>query len=63
MINNDEEYTAVMLKLANINPVCVDTPEEDIVNELIEEIKEYENTHFKFNHKEDEITFEGVYNG
>lgn len=63
MIHNQQEYEDAMLKLANMSPTCVDTPEEDMVNELIEEIRQYEIANFKFNPKEDEIIFGGDING
>lgn len=63
MISNQAEYEAAMLKLANMSPTCVDTPEEDMINELIEEIRQYEIVNFKFNSEEDEIIFGGEYSG
>jgi predicted TIM-barrel fold metal-dependent hydrolase len=63
MITNDEEYKQAMLKLANITPTCVDTPEEDMVNELIEEIRQYEFLNFKFHPEDDGGTFGGEING
>ena len=61
-IQNDEDYKLAMTKLANFPPVCVGTPEEDIINDLIEDIREYENIHLKFNPAEDEVMFGGDYN-
>ena len=61
-ITNDEDYKKAMLKLAKFSPVCVGTPEEDIINDLIEDIREYENIHLKFNPTEDEVMFGGDYN-
>ena len=61
-IQNDEEYRQAMTKLANFPPVCVGTPEEDIINDLIQDIREYENIHLKFNSAEDEVMFGGDYN-
>lgn len=61
MINNQAEYEAAMLKLANMSPTCVDTPEEDMVNELIDEIKEYERE--KLGIVDEEIPFGEEYTG
>lgn len=63
MISNQAEYEAAMLKLANMSPTCVDTPEEDMVNELIEEIRQYEFLNFKFHPEDDGVIFGGEISG
>ena len=56
MITNQEDYEKAMLTLAN-------ETDEDIVNDLIDDIRRYETNHLGITFPEDEVLFGGEYNG
>ena len=56
MIANQTDYEKAMLALA-------ESTDEDIVNDLIDDIREYETNHLGMTFPEDEVLFGGEYNG